>query len=117
MSDNSTAPIQGGQTGAEPARVSKNFGAVSALTDIELDVHAGEVVALVGDNGAGKSTLVESARRRSPPQRGHHHVRRPTGHAVRSGRGARSGHRDRVPRTSHCARTSMSSRTSTWDGS
>ncbi|MCK1713987.1 MULTISPECIES: ATP-binding cassette domain-containing protein [unclassified Bradyrhizobium] len=39
--------------------VSKNFGAVSALTNIDLDVHAGEVVALVGDNGAGKSTLVK----------------------------------------------------------
>ena len=39
--------------------VSKNFGAVSALTDIELDVSPGEVVALVGDNGAGKSTLVK----------------------------------------------------------
>lgn len=39
--------------------VSKNFGAVAALTDIELDVRPGEVVALVGDNGAGKSTLVK----------------------------------------------------------
>jgi D-xylose transport system ATP-binding protein len=39
--------------------ISKHFGAVSALTDIDLDVQAGEVVALVGDNGAGKSTLVK----------------------------------------------------------
>lgn len=39
--------------------VSKKFGAVSALTDIDLEVRAGEVVALVGDNGAGKSTLVK----------------------------------------------------------
>ena len=39
--------------------VSKGFGAVRALTDIHLDVYAGEVVAVVGDNGAGKSTLVK----------------------------------------------------------
>ncbi|MDA9480153.1 sugar ABC transporter ATP-binding protein [Bradyrhizobium sp. CCBAU 65884] len=39
--------------------ISKHFGAVSALTNVDLDVHAGEVVALVGDNGAGKSTLVK----------------------------------------------------------
>jgi D-xylose transport system ATP-binding protein len=39
--------------------VSKSFGAVQALTDVDLDVYPGEVLALVGDNGAGKSTLIK----------------------------------------------------------
>ena len=39
--------------------VSKSFGAVRALTDVDLEVRRGEVTALLGDNGAGKSTLVK----------------------------------------------------------
>lgn len=39
--------------------VSKAFGAVQALREVDLDIYAGEVLAIVGDNGAGKSTLVK----------------------------------------------------------
>ena len=39
--------------------VSKHFGAVTALSRVDLDLYDGEIVALAGDNGAGKSTLVK----------------------------------------------------------
>src|SRR5690348_2767639 len=53
------------QTGSGPAPLlemrglSKSFGSVQVLTDVDFEVRAGEVMALVGDNGAGKSTLVK----------------------------------------------------------
>jgi D-xylose transport system ATP-binding protein len=40
--------------------VSKSFGPVQALSDVDFEVQPAEVVALVGDNGAGKSTLVKT---------------------------------------------------------
>jgi D-xylose transport system ATP-binding protein len=44
----------------ELREVSKSFGSVQALTDVDFSVNPGEVMALVGDNGAGKSTLIKS---------------------------------------------------------
>jgi D-xylose transport system ATP-binding protein len=39
--------------------ISKSFGSVRALIDVDFEVRNGEVMALVGDNGAGKSTLIQ----------------------------------------------------------
>jgi len=54
MNGNGTTPV------LSLRGVSKSFGAVKALTDIDFEVNDGEVVALVGDNGAGKSTMVKT---------------------------------------------------------
>lgn len=50
--------------------VSRQFGAVRALTDVSFDCRAGEVHALVGENGSGKSTLLGIASGFVEPDRG-----------------------------------------------
>ena len=62
-----------GQTGGpilELAGISKRFGAVQALTEVDFAVRLGEVVALVGDNGAGKSTLIKAISGAGPADAG-----------------------------------------------
>lgn len=50
--------------------VSKHYGAVRALEEIDLDVHEGDVIGLCGDNGAGKSTLIRVLSGAVPPTAG-----------------------------------------------
>lgn len=54
----------------EARGVSKSFGAVRALDDVNLKVFPGEIVALIGDNGAGKSTFINCLTGVFPPDSG-----------------------------------------------
>jgi len=66
------APAAGGQGGdvLRAEHISKSFGAVTALTDINLRLGPGEVLGLIGDNGAGKSTLLKILCGFQPPDSG-----------------------------------------------
>jgi len=50
--------------------ITKHFGAIHALTGVDLTLERGEVLGLMGDNGAGKSTLVKVIAGNFPPNSG-----------------------------------------------
>jgi simple sugar transport system ATP-binding protein len=54
--------------------VSRAFGHVQALRDVDLDLRRGEVLGIVGDNGAGKSTLMKVIAGTVPPDAGSIHI-------------------------------------------
>ena len=70
--------VAGGSAGAAEsgapllrlAGIRKSYGAVEALRGVDLDIGAGEVVAVCGDNGAGKSTLIRIASGAHEPDAG-----------------------------------------------
>jgi len=67
--DSSGGPVAGDDV-LRVEHVSKRFGAVTALIDINLHLKRGEVLALLGDNGAGKSTLLKILCGFQPPDTG-----------------------------------------------
>ncbi len=66
----------GGHVGVERAcalrarGLTKRYGAIRALTEVDLDLHAGAVLGLLGENGAGKSTLIALASGAQRPSSG-----------------------------------------------
>lgn len=59
-----------GESLVKMVRISKNFGRVCALKDVDFEVGYREIVGLVGDNGAGKSTLIKILTGVFPPDAG-----------------------------------------------
>src|SRR5262245_2175962 len=67
-------PTRAGEPVLRLTGISKAFGAVQALQDVDFEVYAGEVVGLVGDNGAGKSTLIKAIAGVNPPDTGKFYI-------------------------------------------
>ncbi|QIG44862.1 sugar ABC transporter ATP-binding protein [Nocardioides anomalus] len=80
IADPGAAPTTGREPLLELHGISKYFGGVRALHEVDLELFRGEVVGLVGDNGAGKSTLVKVISGVEHPDTGELRVR---GEAVR----------------------------------
>ncbi|HLM89312.1 MAG TPA: ATP-binding cassette domain-containing protein [Streptosporangiaceae bacterium] len=69
--DGQSAPASADGDVLRVEHISKRYGAVTALTDVNLHLRRGEVLGLIGDNGAGKSTLLKILCGFQPPTSGH----------------------------------------------
>ena len=65
-----TSPLTAEKPIIEARGISKRFGQVVALSDVNLQLSPGEVLGVVGDNGAGKSTLMKCLSGLYPPSAG-----------------------------------------------
>ena len=68
--DGPASPAAAGEDALRVEHISKRFGAVTALVDLNLHLGQGEVLGLLGDNGAGKSTLLKILCGFQPPTSG-----------------------------------------------
>ncbi|NDL56839.1 ATP-binding cassette domain-containing protein [Phytoactinopolyspora mesophila] len=74
VAEPAAAEAKGRQPAARATNLSKWYGPVRALADVNFEIHPGEVVTLVGDNGAGKSTFVKMLSGAIEPTSGEIHI-------------------------------------------